>query len=575
MPKTNELAFIIVQNLSPDFNSMMNELLAQNTSMPIETAKNKMPLQGGVIYLIPATFEAHIAGNCFVLNKINGTSHPMPINTLFESLATHYKHLAIGIILSGTGSDGALGLTCIAKNNGLTIVQSPSEAKYNDMPNNALATKEVNYTLAAAEIPGIIIEYTTHPDDFNKNVKQIEPINELEYQDVFHLLNAQYQANFGVYKIGTISRRIQRRMQLLGIEHVADYANYLKQNTEGLKTLYQYLLIGVTEFFRDKEAFAKLETDVIPELFNRSQKDKAEIRIWITACSTGEEAYSVAMLFKKYTDKHHLPFNVKIFASDVFPYFIQKAKKGRYSSQEVAQISPEFLSNYFIKYPDYYEIIPEIKNQILFTTHNLLNDPPFTKLDLICCRNFLIYIKAQEQKRVIDLLRFSLNVGGFLFLGPSEGLASLKLDLITHNQTWKIFKKIKTSELPQISTTTFHKFFATDLPSTTPTLNPPGSLPLFAYNTILQEVVSAGFVIDTAYIVHHSIGKARDLIMLPEGIPTLVLPKIIIDELKAVLIAALYQVKLKLVPVVYNHIRLSSHYGKEQSVKMSVYPICD
>ena len=319
-------------------------------------------------------------------------------------------------------------------------------------------------------------------------MKQIEPINELEYQDVFHLLNAQYQANFGVYKIGTISRRIQRRMQLLGIEHVADYANYLKQNTEGLKTLYQYLLIGVTEFFRDKEAFAKLETDVIPELFNRSQKDKAEIRIWITACSTGEEAYSVAMLFKKYTDKHHLPFNVKIFASDVFPYFIQKAKKGRYSSQEVAQISPEFLSIYFIKYPDYYEIIPEIKNQILFTTHNLLNDPPFTKLDLICCRNFLIYIKAQEQKRVIDLLRFSLNVGGFLFLGPSEGLASLKLDLITHNQTWKIFKKIKPSELPQISTTTFHKFFATDLPSTTPTLNPPGSLPLFAYNTFYKRL---------------------------------------------------------------------------------------
>ena len=138
-------------------------------------------------------------------------------------------------------------------------------------------------------------------------------------------------------------------------------------------------------------------------------------------------------MIKKYADKHHLPFNVKIFASDVFPYFIQKAKKGRYSTQEVAQIPPEFLSNYFIKYPDYYEIIPEIKNQLLFTTHNLLNDPPFTKLDLICCRNFLIYIKAQEQKRVIDLLRFSLNIGGFLFLGPSEGLASLKLDLITHN----------------------------------------------------------------------------------------------------------------------------------------------
>ena len=380
-------------------------------------------------YAIGSNVTAVLVDNCFVFNKYASPS--MPINTLFESLATHYRQFAIGIILSGSGSDGAWGLTCIAKNQGLTIAQTPAEAKFSDMPNHALATNEVNYALSASEIPHIIMEYTHHPGDFNKQAKQLEPINELEYADIFHLITAEYQTNFEVYKIGTLSRRIQRRMQLLGLTRVADYAAYLRKNNEALKTLYQYLLIGVTEFFRDKEAFEVLETDVIPELFKRAVKDKTEIRIWIAACSTGEEAYSVAMLCKKYADKHNLPFSVKIFASDVFPYFIQKARIGRYSTQEVAQVPPDFLNKYFIKYSDYYEISPEIKNQILFTTHNLLSDPPFSKLDLICCRNLLIHIKLPKKQKVIDSLRFSLKVGGFLFLGPGEGLASLKLDLIT------------------------------------------------------------------------------------------------------------------------------------------------
>ena len=243
--------------------------------------------------------------------------------------------------------------------------------------------------------------------------------------------------------------------------------------------------------------------------------------------------------------------------------------------QELINVPAELLNKYFIKHSDHYEISPSIKNQILFTTHNLLNDPPFTKLDLICCRNFLIYIKAQEQKRVLDILRFSLNVGGFLFLGPSEGLASLKLDLIIHNQTWKIFKKTKPSEYPQISTNLFHKSFSVDLPPPAPNLTPTGSLPLYAYNAILQEVVSAGFIIDTAYLILHSIGNARELILLPEGTPALILTKIIIDELKVALIAALHQAKIKLIPVVYDHIAIPFQNGKEQSIKMSVHPICD
>ncbi|MCX7091091.1 MAG: hypothetical protein NTU48_06550 [Legionellales bacterium] len=272
MPSTEALTFIIVQHLSPDFHSMMSELLSHNTEIPIKIAENKMRLAPGVIYLIPATFEAQITDQCFVLSKIDRKAVHTPIDTLFESLATNYKQLAIGIILSGTGSDGALGIKSIAKNNGLTITQTPSEAKFKDMPNKALATKEINYVLSVSEIPNVILEYVDHPADFNKNVKQIEPINESEYSDIFHLLNTQFHTNFSVYKIGTISRRIHRRMQLLGIERLVDYTTYLSQNNDGLKTLYQYLLIGVTEFFRDREAFTLLETDVIPQLFNRAKK---------------------------------------------------------------------------------------------------------------------------------------------------------------------------------------------------------------------------------------------------------------------------------------------------------------
>lgn len=575
MPKADGLIFIIVQHLSPDFSSMMSSLLTHNTSMPIEIAKNNTLLQKGVIYLIPATFEARIKDNCFVLSKINRHSLPLPINTLFESIAINYKHTAIGIILSGTGSDGALGMTSIAQNHGLTITQTPSEAKFTDMPNQAIATQAVNYVLSVSEIPNIIMEYMAHPNDFNKNLKQIHPIDESVYADIFHLLNQQFHANFSVYKIGTISRRIQRRMQLLGIETVADYANYLTQNPEGFKTLYQYLLIGVTEFFRDAEAFAVLETEVLPQLIAGLKPDQPDIRIWVAACSTGEEAYSLAILLKKYIDTHHLRHSFKIFASDVFPNFIQKAKKGRYSAEEVSNIPDELLQKYFMKLSDCYEISPDIKRHILFTDHNLVTDPPFTKLDFISCRNLLIYIKPQEQKRILDNLRFSLKIGGFLFLGPSEGLSSLKRDLAVINQTWKIFKKIKPSDFPQIASTLVHKTYAQEprLPESSP--NPAGTLPLFAYNAILQEVVTSGFIIDTSYMILHSIGKARDLITLPEGTPTLNLPKIIIEELRVALIAALHQAKIKLIPVVYDHIRIPNHDGNEHSVKMSVHPICD
>ena len=575
MPKTDQLTFVIVQHLSPDFKSMMKELLVQSTSMPIVIVKNKMPLKAGVIYLIPANFEAQIENNHFELSKLNRKSLPHPISTLFESLAIAYTKFSLGIIFSGTGSDGVLGMKEIARRGGLTIVQTPSEAKFRDMPNNAIATKEIHYILSASEMPDMIIEYINQPAAFNKNLKQMEPINQMEYDEIFHLLDKQYKINFGSYKIGTISRRTQRRMQLLGIENLQTYIQYIKTDDDGLKTLYQDLLIGVTEFFRNPEAFAVLESEVIPALFKKINKTQELIRIWINPCATGEEAYSIAILFKKYAEEHNLPFAVQIFASDVFNGFLQEAKKGCYSYNSVAHIPSDILNKYFIKSGAYYEVIPEIKHKILFTKHNLLNEHPFTKMDLISCRNLLIYINPKEQKRITDLLRFSLNIGGFLFLGPSEGLSSLEPDLIANNQLWRIFKKTKRSNLPQVFTTLRAQSSTKELqlsPISTPLL---GSLPLYAYNAILQDVVSAGFIIDSSFVVLHSIGKAREMVALPEGAPTLILPKIIIDDLKAPLITALHEAKNKLIAIEYDHIPIHQSPDKVRIVKMAVHPICD
>ena len=575
MPKRSDLSFIIAQHLSPDFPSMMRDLLAHHTTMPIQTAKDKMAINAGVIYLIPATFEAQVSKDCFILKKLQRKLMPLPINTLFESLALNYQQAAIGIILSGTGSDGTSSMAVIAQHHGLTMAQIPSEAKFAEMPNNAIASHKVHHVLSVSDMPNIILSYMHQPDVETTNPKNDNYGQESQYQDIFHLLDQKFKTDFNAYKFGTVARRIQRRMRLLNIENLPAYVDYLSNDESKLEKLYKDLLIGVTEFFRDPEAFAVIESEVIPGLFAKLKTNDEDLRIWVNSCATGEELYSIALLLKNYADTHHLPFSVKIFATDINSDFIKEAKKGQYAYQDVNPIAPHLLSKYFIKYPDYYEIVPEIKHKILFTKHNLLRDIPFTKMDLICCRNLLIYITPKEQQRITDMLRFNLNINGYLFLGSSEGVSTLDPDLEVTNPIWKIYKKINRSHFPLHSINIPTEVFVKEAPSTTIHHSSKGLLPLYAYNTILQEVVSAGFIIDSTYELLHSIGKARELLLLPEGLPSLILTKIIIEELKSALITALYQAKTKLLPVVYDHLEVHHNSVQEQNIKMAVHPILD
>src|SRR3990167_30353 len=430
MPVSDTIAFVIVQHLSPDFASKMDELLIHNTTMPIFTAKNNMPLEAGAIYLVPAAFEARIEKDRFQLTALDKKSLSLPINTLFESIAMAYGKRSIGIILSGTGADGTLGIIKISDNKGITMAQTPMESQFPDMPNNAIATKKVSCVLHVSEMPDAIMEYIHQPDEFNQEYQKLKFTGQSEFDDIFHLLNKVYKINFRSYKPTTVSRRIERRMQVVNIKNLKDYVAYLKKNTDALHILYQDLLIGVTGFFRDRNAFIALREEIIPSLFEKYKETGEDLRIWINPCATGEEAYSIVILLKEYTDEHNLPFAVKIFASDISDDFIKKAKKGCYEHELVACLPKNILNKYFIKSEKYYEIIPVLKQKILFFTHNLLTDAPFTKLDLICCRNLLIYIQPKEQKRITDFMRFGLKIGGFLFLGPSENIPLLEPDLI-------------------------------------------------------------------------------------------------------------------------------------------------
>lgn len=569
MPLTKQLTFVVVQHLSPNFASMMDELLAHNTNMPIIKAKNNMLLEAGTIYLIPAKFSAIIDKGQFKLNKLKTNTLEMPINIFLESLA-QYKRNAIGIIMSGTGIDGTLGIQKISQNNGLTIAQKSTEAKFSEMPNSAIQSGKIDHILAAQEMPNTIIKHIqTIPKKNNNNHK-----NNSKYDLIFQLLEIQYDIDFKAYKTGTLSRRIERRMKILSIETLDAYWAYLKNNSEELKNLYNDLLIGVTSFFRDADAFSALEMNVIPELFAKSKQVNSDIRIWVSPCATGEEAYSLAILFKKYADKHHYSFNVKIFASDISYDAIQKAKKGIYTQKEISQIPTAIRKKYFIKNKNDYEIIPELKKCILFTVHNIITDPPFTKIDLVCCRNLLIYIKPKEQKNIIDLLRFSLNIGGFLLLGSSESILALETDLIVKNKNWRIYQKIKRSNIPLIATKLFPKTYAKEHPSLL-SHEIPKDLPLYVYNAILNEIIYAGFIMDKAYNLIHSIGQARKLILLPAGAPILILTNIIIDDLKAPLIAGLHQAKTNLKPAIYHNIIINANFFDKKSIEIGVYPIFD
>ncbi|HXE52740.1 MAG TPA: chemotaxis protein CheB, partial [Tepidisphaeraceae bacterium] len=449
-PTDSGVAFVVIQHLSPDFKSLMDELLARHTKMTIHRVEDGMAVQPNCIYLMPPRKEMIISGGKLLLtDKDPQQELSLPIDHFFRSLAQDAGPRAIAIVLSGTGSDGSRGIRDIHEAGGLVLAQSEETAKFDGMPKSALDTGVVDAVLGPEEIPKAIGEYVKR---HTAGVRGQEiPSSEIEaahgVDAIFKLLRDEYGIDFSHYKPNTVARRIERRLSLNQAVDLDDYVQRLRSDPRELNSLYRDLLIGVTRFFRDRESFDRLEKDIIPDLLARKRPGD-EIRFWIAGCATGEEAYSIAILLHERMQLFGRSMNVKVFATDVHGASLEIASAGVYDEEALSEVKPSRLATYFTKKQDGYHILPEVRQMIVFARHNVIKDAPFTKIDLISCRNLLIYFQPAAQKKALSLFHFGLRTGGVLFLGPSESPGELAPEFETLDEHWKIYRKRRDIRLP-------------------------------------------------------------------------------------------------------------------------------
>ena len=450
MPTDLDAAFVVVQHLSPDHKSLMASLLARHTRMPVTMVEDDMPIVAGNVYLIPpGAMMTAVKGRLRLIPKSpHGLS--LPIDLFFSSLASSFGARAIGVILSGTGSDGARGSVAINDAGGLLLAQSPESAKFDGMPRSVIATGLVDEVLAAEEMGQRILEHIRQPlSPSSRDSARVPPPAERgsALEEILHLLHNFGGINFHEYKPATVLRRIERRMQ---VRHTPDFEQYLRllQAERGEAALLQReILIPVTSFFRDPESFEELARSAIARIV-ADHADSQPIRIWVAGVSTGEEAYTIAILFAEEFERVRRWPNFKIFATDVAQQNIDAASAGVFSEAIIAEVSPQRLERFFTKKGGHFAVNPEIRQNIVFARHNLLEDPPFTRMDLITCRNMLIYFLPAAQERALRRMHYALAPGGFLFLGSSESLSALNQDFTATSSKHKLFCVLRHASLP-------------------------------------------------------------------------------------------------------------------------------
>ena len=433
-------AFVFIQHLSPDHHSYMVDLLSRHTFLPVSFIEDGMRMEPNHIYLIPPKVNIVIKDGVLYFKPIVGRGLNLPIDIFFLSLAEDQKSNAVAIIMSGAGSDGTLGIRAVKEFGGITMVQDPVDAHFDGMPRSALGTNMVDMVLPAASLAHELISYLEHSRYFHPNKSHgLVADNQTLYNQILSILKQAKKVDFSSYRQETIIRRLEKRVSLNRFDKLADYVKFLTATPKEVDTLYYEILIGVTRFFRDPDAFNALEEHCFPTMF-RNVTDN-ELRVWVASCSTGEEAYSIAILLKEYMLKNHIAVNVKIFATDIDDRSLKFASQGIYPQNVVSDVPTQYLAKYFSPNNRGYQVCSDIRNMIIFATQDLIANPPFFRLDLVTCRNFLIYIHSEAQKKVLSSFYVGLNTGGVLFLGPSESLDELSRAFETVSTKYKIFKK--------------------------------------------------------------------------------------------------------------------------------------
>jgi two-component system CheB/CheR fusion protein len=419
------MAFVLVQHLAPDHKSILSELIRRYTRMQVFEVEDGMVVQPNCVYIIAPNYDmAFLQGALHLLEPVAPRGQRLPIDYFFQSLADDQRELAIGIVLSGTGSDGTAGVRAVKDAGGMVMAQNAASCEFDGMPRSAIATGLVDYQLPPAEMAAALMAYAAHA--FGKLPRSDQPATprvESALKKIFVLLRAQTGHDFSQYKPSTIYRRIERRLAVHQLETIDAYVKYLQLTPPEVEALFRDLLIGVTNFFRDPEAFQVLEDQVIPKLFT-GKPNGATVRVWSAGCSTGEEAYSLAILLVERMEALKQSYTVQVFATDIDARAIATARSGVYPASIASHISAERLARFFTLEPGghTYRIHKGIRDLLVFSEQDLIKDPPFSKLDLISCRNLMIYLDANLQKKLIPLFHYALNPTGLLFLGSSEGV---------------------------------------------------------------------------------------------------------------------------------------------------------
>ena len=444
LPAATGMAFVLVQHLAPDHKSMLTELITRFTTMPVHEVADGMVVEPNCVYIIPPNHDmAFVGGALQLLEPSAPRGQRLPIDFFFRSLAKDQHARAIGIVLSGTGSDGAQGVRAIKGEGGMVMAQKFESTEYDGMPRSAVATGLVDYVLLPAAMAEQLVTYVSHSPGKGNDVIALSGLKvDDALKKIFVMLRAQTGHDFSAYKPNTINRRIERRMAVNQIDTVENYVLALRKNPAEVDALFRDLLIGVTNFFRDPVAFKALEEEAVVRILSNKPAG-ATVRVWVPGCSTGEEAYSIAILLQERMDELKANFKLMVFATDIDISSLETARAGVYGPSIAADVTPERMARYFTEEPggNSFRISKLIRDILIFSEQNVIKDPPFSRLDLISCRNLLIYLDSELHKKLIPLFNYSLNPGGFLFLGTSESVGEYSNIFATVNRTEKLYQR--------------------------------------------------------------------------------------------------------------------------------------
>ena len=580
LPTDTGAAYVVVQHLSPDHKSMMGNLLARHTPMPVVTVEHDMRIEANRVHLIPPASLMTVSGDVLRLSPKNPRGLTLPIDLFFSSLAKEFGNHAIGVILSGTGSDGTRGAVAINDAGGFLVAQDPETAKFDGMPRSVIATSLVDAILPPEEIgPRLLDHIHQRPQPKVRPPSMAMEIDrDSAHEEVMHLLQHSGGIDFREYKPATVMRRMERRMQVRQTPDLLNYVRLLSADRGELATLRRELLIPVTSFFRDPDAFEVLAETAVRTIVS-DHNGNQPIRVWVPGVATGEEAYSLAILFAEAFEKARRWPNFKLFATDVEPQNIEVAGAGVFTEAITAEISPERLEQFFIKRGNHFVVKTEIRQSIVFARHNLLDDPPFTRMDLVSCRNLLIYFRPEAQERALRRLQYALAPGGFLFLGPSETIANLHTDFTAVSSKHKIYRILRHVSLPLDAANPPRTRQTTIVPAPprpgvrTRGVATDAAAIDAAQGQLLHGYAPTSLLLNQRHDLLHVFGDVGPYLRIGEGSVSLDLSKLLPNALVAIAKALLYKAARDRVPLRSDVIGLALADDRTERLRLVARPV--